>query len=257
MTRRASRRASRRGSLPRSSSRALGRSRAGVGSGHRRPAADPAADARASPISRRRCRRRRRAALEAKLADWEARTSQPARRADGADDAAGADRGVLAPRRREVEDRPQGQDNGALFLVAKNDQQDADRGRLRPRGRAARRHVATASSPRTSRRRSARASSPQASTPASTGSSPSSAGEAAAAAQPRRAKVAPRLRLRHRDAVAILFIVVPVVGGILRSMFGRLGWARRSAPASSALLAWLVAGSLADRRHRGASSDSS
>ncbi len=94
---------------------------AGVGSGHGRPAADSAARRSASPISRRRWRRPKRRRSRAKLADWEARTSNqlvvllvPTTQPEP----------IEAYSLRVAEKWKigrKGQDNGALFLIAKND----------------------------------------------------------------------------------------------------------------------------------------
>ncbi len=81
-------------------------------------------------------------ALEAKLADWEARTTNQLAVLIVPDDAAGADRGVFDPRRRDVEDRPQGQRQRRAVPDRQGRPEDAHRGRLRARRHADRRHVA-------------------------------------------------------------------------------------------------------------------
>ncbi len=223
-----------------------------VGLAERRAAADPGADARASPTSPARCRRPSAQALDAKLADWEAQHGQPARRADGADDAAGVDRGVLDPRRRSVEDRPEGQGQWRDLPRRQGRQADAHRSRLRPRRRADRCHVAP------HHRRDRRAALQQ---------GPVRGGYQCRRRSHHRGRRARASRCRrHRRAATrdassaadfdfgtlfiVLFVAVPVLGGILRSMFGKRRRFSRSARGIVGAVAWFVAGSLVDRRHR-------
>ena len=93
---------------------------AGLGSGHRRPAADPALAARVTDLTQT-LSPAERAALEAKLADWEARTSNqlvvlivPTTQPEPIESYS-----LRVAEKWKIGRK--GQDNGALFLVAKND----------------------------------------------------------------------------------------------------------------------------------------
>ncbi len=114
---------------------------AGVGIDVGRPGADPAADG-ARHRSHADAVRSGATGARSEARRLGAANRQPARRAAGAVDAARADRGVFDPRRRGVEDRPQGPGQRRAVRRREERSQDAHRSRLRARRRADRRHVA-------------------------------------------------------------------------------------------------------------------
>ena len=172
---------------------------------------------RASPISRTRSRRPRTPALEAKLADWEATTSNQLAVLMVPDDAAGADRGLFDPRRRAVEDRAQGQRQRRAVPGREERPEDAHRGRLRARGRADRRHRRGASSPRTSRRSFREGKFARGHQRRRRSDHRRRRREGKPLPPPRNgAKRTGSRRSTSATLLLILFIVVPVVGGILR-----------------------------------------
>jgi uncharacterized protein len=134
-----------------------------------------------------------------------------------------------------------GQDNGALFLIAKNDRKMRIEVGYGLEGvlpdvtanRIIREDVAPAF---------ARAVSPQASTPASTASSRWSAATLAAGEDDDSAKS--RFGGFGFDQVLfVLFFVVPVAGAMLRGIFGRLGGSVVGGGAIGVVV-WLVLGSI-------------
>ena len=110
-----------------------------MGSGHGRPAPDPAAD-RAGHGSHADARAGRSRGPRNQAGRLGGAHVDPARSAAGAHDAAGADRSVLAAGGRKVEDRPQGTGQRRAVPDREKRPEDADRSRLRTRGRIARCH---------------------------------------------------------------------------------------------------------------------
>ena len=164
-----------------------------------------------------------RQALDAKLAAWEAKTGNqlvvlivPSTQPEPIE-------AYSHPRRRSLEDRPQGPGQRRALPVAKNDRKmrievgygfegvltDVTSRRIIGEDRRA--------------AISATTSSPQASTPASTRSSPSStrASRSRTAGGARRRSASARRHLDFGTLLILLFVVVPVIGGILRRIFGK------------------------------------
>ena len=138
-----------------------------------------------------------------------------------------------------------GKDNGAVFLDRQERPQESYRSGLRPRRRADRRH--DAAHPGRDRRAVsfATTSSRRASTRASTRSSPWSTRASRLADSP--AAQAPQRRsgggIPFDMILILLFVVVPVIGGILRRIFGRAIGSTVGAGIVGAA-AWMFAGSL-------------
>ena len=223
--------------------------RAGLGSGHRRPAADPAAAQRVTDLTQTLSPPETQA-LEAKLADWEARTANqlavlivPTTQPEP----------IEAYSLRVAEAWKigrKGKDNGALFLVAKNDR------KMRIEVGYGLEGVLTDV---TSRRIIAENVAPlfrEGKFAAGIDAGVDRIIAVVAEGEPLPAQpaanvqaVAPRRVSISARCCCSLFIVVPVVGGVLRSIFGRLLGSTVGAGIVGAA-AWFVAGSLADRGDR-------
>jgi len=220
----------------------------GVGGRRRRLLPIPPLTARVTDLTRTLSAAEQQA-LEAKLADWEARRP-PARGADGAHDAARADRSLLDPGRRCVEDRPQGQRQRRAAPDRQERPEDAHRGRLRPGRDADRRHLAP------DHRRKRRAAVPRGKFAAGIDAGVDRIISVVAEGKPLPpppSRAAPARQsaasISNRGSFPLL-VLVTVCGGILRAIFGKAA-GRDDRRRIIGTAAWFVVGSLVIAIRRG------